>query len=117
MQRYRPLGVSIIAILAVLGAIGSFLIGFIVLLIPILGVILGGIFVIIGLAYFAVAYGLWNGLSWAWVLTLAVSALGIIIGLASIIIGTVGSLLYIIVNGIIIYYLFRPNVKAFFGKY
>jgi hypothetical protein len=59
MQRNRPLGVTIISILAVIGGIGSFLSGLAVItLIPILGIILGGILVIIGLAYFAVAYGL-----------------------------------------------------------
>ena len=112
MQRERPFGVTIIAILAVLGGIGSILLGFIVLIIP----ILGGIFVIIGLSYFVVAYGLWNGRSWAWILTVLISALGIVVGLVSIIIGTGGSILYIIVNAIIIYYLFKPDVKAYFGK-
>jgi hypothetical protein len=116
MQRERPFGVTIIAILAVLGGIGSILLGFIVLIIPILGIILGGIFVIIGLSYFVVAYGLWNGRSWAWILTVLISALGIVVGLVSIIIGTGGSILYIIVNAIIIYYLFKPDVKAYFGK-
>jgi hypothetical protein len=116
MQRERPFGVTIIAILSILGGIGSILLGFIVLIIPILGIILGGIFVIIGISYFVVAYGLWNGRRWAWILTVLISALGIVIGLASIIIGTGGSILYIIVNAIIIYYLFKPDVKAYFGK-
>ena len=116
MQRERPFGVIIIAILAILGGIGSILLGFIVLIIPILGIILGGILIIIGLAYFAVAYGLWNGRSWAWILTILISALGIVVGLVSIMIGTGGSLLFIIVNVIIIYYLFKPDVKAYFGK-
>lgn len=116
MQRERPFGVTIIAVLAVLGGIGSILLVFIVLIIPILGIILGGIFVIIGLSYFVVAYGLWDGRSWAWILTVLISALGIVVGLVSIIIGTGGSILYIIVNAIIIYYLFKPDVKAYFGK-
>jgi hypothetical protein len=116
MQRERPFGVTIIAMLSILGGIGSILLGFIVLIIPILGIILGGIFVIIGISYFVVAYGLWNGRRWAWILTVLISALGIVIGLASIIIGTGGSILYIIVNAIIIYYLFKPDVKAYFGK-
>lgn|SRR5688572_27845893 len=116
MQRERPFGVTIIALLAVLGGIGSILLGFIGLIIPILGIILGGIFVIIGLSYFVVAYGLWNGRSWAWILTILISALGIVVGLVSIMIGTGGSLLFIIVNVIIIYYLFKPDVKTYFGK-
>jgi hypothetical protein len=117
MQRNRPLGVTIIAILAVLGGIGSLLSGFTILaIVPILGIILGGILIIIGLAYFAVAYGLWKGLSWAWVITLIVSVISIIVGIGSIVVGNVGSLFHVIVNAIVIYYLYRPNVKAYFGK-
>lgn len=116
MQRERPFGVTIIAILAILGGIGSILLGFIVLIIPILGIILGGIFVIIGLSYFVMAYGLWTGQRWVWILTVLISASGIVVGFASIIIGTGGSILYIIVNAIIIYYLFKPDVKTYFGK-
>jgi hypothetical protein len=117
MQRNRPLGVTIIAILAVIGGIGSLLSGLTVLaIVPILGIIFGGILIIIGLAYFVVAYGLWKGLSWAWVLTLIVSVIGIIVGLGSIVVGNVGALFHVIVNAIVIYYLYRPNVKAYFGK-
>ena len=117
MQRNRPLGITIIAILAVLGGIGSLLSGFTVLvLLPILGLVLGGILIIIGLAYFAVAYGLWKGLSWAWSITLIISIIGIIVGLGSIIVGNVGAIFRVIVNIIVIYYLYRPNVRAYFGK-
>jgi lysylphosphatidylglycerol synthetase-like protein (DUF2156 family) len=117
MQKNRPLGVTIIAILAIIGGISSVLGGLTVLaIVPILGIILGGILIIIGLAYFAVAYGLWKGLKWAWVFTLIVSVIGIIVGLGSIVVGNVGSLFHVIVNAIVIYYLYRPNVKAYFGK-
>jgi hypothetical protein len=57
-----------------------------------------------------------KGLRWAWVFTLIVSVIGIIVGLGSIVVGNVGSLFHVIVNAIVIYYLYRPNVKAYFGK-
>ena len=117
MQKYRPFGVTIIATLAAIGGIGSMLSGLTVLaLIPILGIILAGALFIIGLAYFAVAYGLWNGSSWAWVITLILSGIAIIVGIGSIVVGHVGSLFLIIINGIVIYYLYQPNVKEYFGK-
>jgi hypothetical protein len=117
MQRSRPLGVTIIAILAVIGGIGSVLSGFAIMaIIPLLGIIFGGLLIIIGLAYFVVAYGLWKGLNWAWNITLIVSVIGIIVGLGSIVVGNVGALFHLIVNVIVIYYLYRPNVKAYFGK-
>jgi hypothetical protein len=117
MQRSRPLGVTIIAILAVIGGIGSVLSGLAIMaIIPLLGIIFGGLLIIIGLAYFVVAYGLWKGLNWAWNITLIVSVIGIIVGLGSIVVGNVGALFHLIVNVIVIYYLYRPNVKAYFGK-
>lgn len=117
MQRSRPFGVTLIAILAVLGGIGSFLSGLAVIaIIPLLGIILGGILIVIGLAYFGVAYGLWKGFSWAWIITLIVSVIGIIVGLGSLAVGNMGAIFHVIVNAIVIYYLYRPNVKAYFGK-
>ena len=113
MQNNRPLGVTIIAILAILGGIGSLVGGIaLVAIIPFLGAAL----IIIGLAYFGVAYGLWQGLKWAWIITLIVTVIAFISGLGSIIVGNVGAVIPVIINGIIIYYLFQPNVKAYFGK-
>jgi hypothetical protein len=113
MQNNRPLGVTIIAILAILGGIGSLVGGIaLVAIIPILGAAL----IIIGLAYFGVAYGLWKGLKWAWIITLIVTVIAFISGLGSIIVGNVGAIIPVIINGIIIYYLFQPNVKAYFGR-
>ena len=113
MQNNRPLGVTIIAILAILGGIGSLVGGIaLVAIIPFLGAAL----IIIGLAYFGVAYGLWQGLKWAWIITLIVTVIAFISGLGSIIVGNVGAVIPVIINAIIIYYLFKPNVKAYFGR-
>ncbi|CAN5733812.1 hypothetical protein BH23THE1_BH23THE1_27910 [soil metagenome] len=113
MQNNRPLGVTIIAILAILGGIGSLVGGIaLVAIIPLLGAAL----IIIGLVYFGVAYGLWQGLKWAWIITLIVTVIAFISGLGSIIVGNVGAAIPLIINAIIIYYLFRPNVKAYFGR-
>ncbi len=113
MQNNRPLGVTIIAILAILGGIGSLVGGVaLVAIIPFLGAAL----IIIGLAYFVVAYGLWQGLKWAWIITLIVTVIAFISGLGSIIVGNVGAVIPVIINAIIIYYLFKPNVKAYFGR-
>jgi hypothetical protein len=117
MQNYRPFGVTIIAILLAIGGVGSLLSGLTILaLIPVLGILLAGVFFIIGLAYFAVAYGLWSGASWAWIVTLLLCGIAIIVGIGSIVVGHVGSLFLIIVNGLVIYYLYQPNVKEYFGR-
>jgi uncharacterized membrane protein HdeD (DUF308 family) len=110
-QRHRPLGITIIAILAIIAGISSIAVG-----VPLLVVLIGIGFVILGIVYLAVAYGLWKGKKWAWTITLIVSVISIIIGIASLATGNVGAIIQIIISAIIIYYLYRPNVKAYFGK-
>lgn len=117
MEKHRPLGVTIIAILAILGGIGLLFSGFTAFaLLPVVGIFVGGLLVVIGLAYFVMAYGLWKGKGWAWIITLILSAIGIIVGIGSIAVGNVGALIHILINAIVIYYLYRPKVKAYFGR-
>ena len=106
----RPLGVAIIAVLTTIGGI-IFLASGAVLLIGI-----GIIFLALGIAYLVMAYGLWNGKPWAWTTTLILSVIGIILAVISISFGNIGSILSIIIHGVVIYYLYRPNVKVYFGK-
>jgi hypothetical protein len=130
--RTRPTGVTILAILEIIGAILSllgavffFTIGALAGVAPAAGP-LGGLFAVIGVAFgglllilaligFVLAYGFWTGKGWAWILGIIFSIIGIIIGLASII-GNPASIVGIIINVLIIYYLTRPHVKAWFGK-
>jgi uncharacterized membrane protein (DUF2068 family) len=101
MENPRPLGVTILAILTVISGIG-FLVS--VILIP------------LGIANLIVAYGLWKGKKWAWTITLVLSLIGIALGLASVVTGSIVAIWPVIINAIVIYYLYRPNVKAFFGR-
>jgi uncharacterized membrane protein HdeD (DUF308 family) len=110
-QKHRPLGVTIIAILTAIGGI-IFLLSGLVLLIVGIGIVL----LALGIAYLVMAYGLWRGKGWAWTITLILSVIGIIVGIVSIAAGNVGAIVSVIIQGIVIYYLYRPNVKAFFGK-
>ncbi len=110
-QKHRPLGVTIIAILTIIGGL-IFLASGLVLLIIGIGIIL----LALGIAYLVMAYGLWKGRGWAWTITLILSAIGIVVALISIAAGNIGAIFSIVIHGIVIYYLYRPNVKAFFGK-
>jgi uncharacterized membrane protein HdeD (DUF308 family) len=110
-QKHRPLGVTIIAILTVIGGL-IFLGSGLVLLIVGIGVIL----LALGIAYLVMAYGLWKGRGWSWTITLILMVIGIIVAIASIVAGNGASIVSIIIHAVIIYYLYRPNVKAFFGK-
>jgi hypothetical protein len=117
MYKQRPIGVTIIALLTILGGL-AFLVSALgtLILIPLIGIFIGSGLFILGLAYFLMAYGLWNAKSWAWTFTLILSGIGIIVGIGSIVVGNIGAIFHMIINAIIIYYLYRPNVKAFFNK-
>lgn len=118
LYRQRPIGVTIIALLAILGGL-AFLVSALgtLVLIPLIGIFIGSGLFILGLAYFLMAYGLWNGKGWAWTFTLILSGIGIVLGIGSIVVGNLGAIFHTIINAIIIYYLYRPNVKSFFNKY
>jgi hypothetical protein len=110
-SKHRPLGVTIIAVLNLIVGIIAIAVG-----IPALIVVVGIVLIAIGIASLVMAYGLWKGKSWAWTITLILSGIGIISGIISIARGQYGAVIEIIIHAVIIYYLYRPNVKAFFGK-
>lgn len=119
----RPLGITILAILAaiagVLGLLGSLLI---------LGLLMaaGGIFLILGLVslvlsilYLMFAYGAWTLKPWAWTLGVGLSVASIVLTLIGLTQGTqelVGALISLVISGVILYYLFQPDIKAAFGR-
>ena len=130
-QRIMPTGVKMVAVLfIILGIIdlasvvllfaasgGSLIVGGAVVILRfggVMDVLLPVVLMVSGVSSFLLAYGLLKGFSWAWVWTLISSILSFIASLASILsgIGAVGLVLY----PIVIFYLTRTRVKAFFGK-
>jgi hypothetical protein len=129
MTRQRPSGVAILAFLQMLGGVLIIIVGILALAFaglaasyfasysygPWIGAaagVVGGILLIIGLIAIGIGYGLWNGKGWAWTATLIFSILGILLGLLSLPSGVVG----LLIDAAIIYYLFRLEVKQYFGK-
>ena len=153
METKRPVGVTIIAILAIIGGI-LLLFGGIafVALAPILSQIntidddsnssfslningtdvtvpknaflifggflgiIGGALIVIGIAGFVVAWGPLIGKGWAWIVTIIVAIISIILNLIVVISGGLENIIGLIIYGIIIYYLYRPSVKSYFGR-
>lgn len=146
IRRQRPTGVTIIAILEAIGSIFVIIggLGIIVLssllkagtfpgaangfpqgtvnippfLLAIAGA-LGGVLIIFGLVGMFLAWGFWSGKGWAWTLGIIFLILGIVGDLVSLAVAGVlgvGSLVGLLINILILYYLFRPHVKAYFGK-
>ena len=134
-QQSRPTGVTILAVLMILVALSLLVggLGTIVgvgvlglvgifdspnisiflpsLTIPFVGLI-GIVLTILGLVGFLLAWGLWTGKSWAWIVAIIFAIIGIISNLVTLPAGIVG----LILNGLIIYYLTRPAVKGYFGR-
>jgi hypothetical protein len=79
---------------------------------------IGGVLIAIGILSFIVAYGLLKGIGWAWTVTVILSIISIVLNAISIATtgNIIGGIVSIIISGIIIYYLYRPHVKAYFGK-
>lgn len=87
---------------------------------------LGVVMLILGIAYLIVSYGLLKGKGWAWTITIIVTIIGLIIQVisaiitgsiaSSIVYGLISHMIGIIISGIIIFYMFRPHVKAFFRQ-
>ncbi|MCC6059112.1 MAG: hypothetical protein LM563_02580 [Thermofilum sp.] len=128
----RPLGVAILAVLEfIFGALALLLgLAFIALAptltsmlsslplpaaLELLLGILGVIFLVSGAVALLVGWGLWAGKGWAWWLTVILQALGIVSSLASLALGDPTAIASLIIAAIILYYFFKPHVKAYFG--
>lgn len=77
---------------------------------------IGGVLIAIGIGYLAISYGLLRGRGWAWSIALILSYIGIVIAIISILSGNFISVINLAINIAIVYFLYRPQVKAFFGK-
>lgn len=119
--KVRPLGVTILAVLNALSALSFIFIGVGMIAVTAtgilagLGIILGGFVILIGVVQLLIAFGLWKGWGWAWFVALIFGILGIIFGLLSLTSGLTG-ILGLVINIVIVYYLFQPRVKAYFGR-
>ena len=151
METNRPLGVTIIAILRIIGGIILLLGGIgLVTIAPFVGQlnvnttssttdngtccinlsnnptsflffaafigVIGSILIVLGIASFVVAWGLLKGKGWAWTVTIIITIISLVFNALSIVSGNIGAIVGIIIDGVIIYYLYRPNVKSYFGR-
>ena len=104
----------------------------------IMAAIVGAVLLSIGIGYIVMTYGLLKGKGWAWTITVILVIVGIGIQVLSavtgpvfsasfvttsdvdatnsLILGILGSVIGIAISILILYYLYRPNVKSYFGK-
>jgi len=101
----RPLGISIIAGLQMIG--GAILTLFSVSFFTYLRAF-SIFFLFLGIFSFIIGWGLWEGKRWAWIIYVIVVALGILVSLSTF------DLVSLIYAGLILWYMFQPNVKRYF---
>jgi len=66
---------------------------------------------------FILAYGLWSGRGWAWIVSLAFAVLGIIFSVVSLFVRPrIGEFVSLIIDLVIVYYLMQPRVQAYFRR-
>ena len=137
-RKKRPTGVTVVAILEVLGGISALAAANIVMSIfatmsgegggvtgrvasgfgilggffATVGGLIGGILFLVGIADFFIAYGLLKSSSSAWTLCLVFAIIGIALGIVLLPIGIIS----VITDAVIVYYLTRPHVRQFFRK-
>ncbi|MGH9975079.1 MAG: hypothetical protein ACRD8Z_04500 [Nitrososphaeraceae archaeon] len=97
------------------------------------GIAIGAIVLAVGIGYLIVSYGLLKGVGWAWIVTVILTIIAIAVQIISgitasmfnasfiddtnsFVTGIIAQIVGIAINGVILYYLYRPNVKAFFGR-
>ncbi|MGC2384621.1 MAG: hypothetical protein WA631_16095 [Nitrososphaeraceae archaeon] len=161
----RPTGVTVIAILTIIGGILILISGVSLLAVWIMisvapgnmpitattnltshtitqffgvfSAILGAVFLAMGIGYLTMFYGLLKGKGWAWLVTIVLLIVGIVVQIVSTTSGGVFnasvisrgeinnrsiiseitvSIITIAINMLVIYYLFRPHVREYFGK-
>jgi uncharacterized membrane protein (DUF2068 family) len=80
-------------------------------------VIGGGIVIAFGIAWLLIAWGLFTAKGWAWIITVIlaiISAIFSAIGIGGG--GFIPHVIILIIDIVILYYMYRPNVKSYFGR-
>lgn len=145
MQRQRPIGVTVLGALNLIG--GFFLlVGGIGLFVAIpiitsnpdqfsidhkslafefltgwLGYVLAGGLLALGIASIVIGIGLLKGIQWAWKAAVVIALISVATDVIKIIVdpsisNLTSSIIGWILDAVILYYLYRPHVKAYFGK-
>ncbi|MBI3859635.1 MAG: hypothetical protein HY296_05275 [Thaumarchaeota archaeon] len=124
----RPTGVTVLAILDMVGGIIALLGGGLILAgssylgtlgygqFAGLAAAFGGGLLVVGVLAIVVGYGMWSGKGWAYLLSIVLYILGIVTSLGSLAFGNYSSIVGLVIYIIIIWYLWKPHVKAYFGR-
>ena len=121
-EKKRPTVVKILVLIVAIGSIIPILAGLMMLtggsayegyfMQELLSQIVPTYSVVVGVIGLVVAWGLWIGRSWAWILAIIIFIIGIIMDLVTLPTGIVG----VVIDAIVLYLLMRPGTRKFCGK-
>lgn len=118
----RPLGVTIIGVLWVLAGLLWFVAAFVggvalsVIGLGAIGAIIGVVLFIIGIIDILLGVGCFMAWSWVWIVGVIFMVINVLIGIVALFSNWVTGLVTIIIAAIVLWYLFQPQVKAYFGQ-
>jgi hypothetical protein len=82
-----------------------------------LGFVLGVIVIAIGVLYILIAYGVWKGRGWSWMLGVIVSIIALVFGVLGLTSGiNASSIISVALPAIVLYFLWTPDVKRWLGR-
>lgn len=121
----RPLGVTILGILHIIGGIGAAvaalmgaaMLGFVTTemhMVAVGGMFLG-IFGALAVIEFAIVGALFSGKSWARALVIIFAIVGLIMGFFSLATANPFAAFFIVIDGFLLWYMWRPHVIEYFG--
>jgi hypothetical protein len=120
-EKKRPTVVKILVLIVIIASIIPILAGVMMLtggayegyfMQELLSQILPTYYVLVGVIGLVMAWGLWVGRGWAWVIALIIFIIGIIMDLVTLPTGIVG----VVIDAIVLYLLMRPDTRRFCGK-
>lgn len=119
----RPLLITIIAVLYILAGLLALVVGVVSAVgIEIVaeeelagaGMVIGGVGIVYGLISLVIGYGMIKGWAVMWYLGVIFSAIGLILSILAIVGGGFATIVTALIELVILLYLFKKNVKAFF---
>ncbi|MDP9492605.1 MAG: hypothetical protein M3P17_00395 [Thermoproteota archaeon] len=78
--------------------------------------IVSSVAIALGLAWFGLAWGLSTGKGWAWLITVIFAIITVVVSIIGVLSGSITSIPTLIINGVILYYMYRPHIKSYFGR-
>jgi hypothetical protein len=119
INKKLPRGILIISILTIISGLLLVMMSVYAfnLLLPLGGIYLMGpaFLLILGIASLLTAYGLYMRKNWSWKLLLVLSGFGAAGYLLNVVNGQFISIFGVLYNAIIIYYMYRPHVRKYYG--